>query len=97
MILYIMCKYTKNLVSLSLSMWIFSSRPHIGAIYSLLARNNEPRVAELRKIIYFCRAMGIMLVGLHIFDESVLAFILEWKSGKFQSNKESNTLVTSYC
>ena len=30
------------------------------------------------------------------FDESVLAFILEWKSGKFQWNKESNTLVTLY-
>ena len=33
----------------------------------------------------------------HIFDESVLAFILEWKSGKFQKHKDSNTLVASYC
>ena len=33
----------------------------------------------------------------HIFDESVLAFVLEWKSGKFQKHKDSNTLVTSYC
>jgi hypothetical protein len=32
-----------------------------------------------------------------LIDESVLAFILEWKSGKFQWNKEGNTLVTSYC
>ena len=30
------------------------------------------------------------------FDESVLAFILEWKSGKFQLTKEGNTLVTLY-
>ena len=33
----------------------------------------------------------------HIFDESVLAFILEWKSGKFTLAKESITLVTPYC
>ena len=32
-----------------------------------------------------------------LIDESVLAFILEWKSGKFQLTKESKTLVTSYC
>ena len=42
-----------------------------------------------------------MLLGyarsLHIIDESVLAFILEWKSGKFTLTKESNTLVTPYC
>lgn len=31
------------------------------------------------------------------YDESVLAFILGWKSGKFQKHKVSNTLVTSYC
>ena len=30
------------------------------------------------------------------FDESVLAFILEWKSGKFQCYKGSNALVTVY-
>jgi len=31
------------------------------------------------------------------YDESVLAFTLGWKSGKFQKHKVSNTLVTSYC
>ena len=31
------------------------------------------------------------------YDESVLAFILGWKSGKFQKHKVGNTLVTSYC
>ena len=30
------------------------------------------------------------------FDESVLAFILDQKSGKFHYHKESNTLVTVY-
>ncbi len=35
--------------------------------------------------------------GGHIFDESVLAFVLGWKSGKFQKHKDGNTLVTSYC
>ena len=37
----------------------------------------------------------VVPIGLHppadiFIDESVLAFILEWKSGKFQWNKESN-------
>ena len=40
---------------------------------------------------------GECALGGHIIDESVLAFILEWKSGKFQLTKESNTLVTLYC
>ena len=52
--------------------------------------------------LYFLKFLSIFVVlkcvfGGHIFDESVLAFILEWKSGKFQCYKEGNTLVTSYC
>ena len=41
--------------------------------------------------------MGLCSLMTYYFDESVLAFILEWKSGKFQLTKDSNTLVTPYC
>ncbi len=41
--------------------------------------------------------MDVISAILHIFDESVLAFILELKPRKFQDHKESNTLVTPYC
>ena len=52
--------------------------------------------------LYFLKILYIFVVlkcvfGGHIFDESVLAFVLGWKSGKFQKHKDGNTLVTSYC
>ena len=41
--------------------------------------------------------MGLCSLKTFYFDESVLAFILGWKSGKFQKHKKGNTLVTPYC
>ena len=46
--------------------------------------------------MYFCSAERCFWQT-YFFDESVLAFILGWKSGKFQKHKEGNTLITSYC
>ena len=46
---------------------------------------------------YICSVLRLNAEDKHIFDESVLAFILEWKSGKFTLAKESITLVTPYC
>ena len=48
-------------------------------------------VASEKFLYLHCQAIGI-----HIFDESVFAFILDTKSGKFHLRKESNTLVTLY-
>ena len=48
-------------------------------------------VASEKFLYLHCQAIGI-----HIFDESVFAFVLERKCGSFQERKESNTLVTLY-
>ena len=39
---------------------------------------------------YICSVLRLNAEDKHIFDESVLAFILEWKSGKFTLHKESH-------
>ncbi len=52
-------------------------------------------VVEVRYSFYICDAVR-SAVQQSIFDESVFAFILDWKSGKFHCNKEGSTLVTLY-
>ena len=47
--------------------------------------------------LFFTLIFVVLNCQHNIFAESVLAFILGWKSGKFQKHKGSNTLVTSYC
>ena len=64
---------------------------HLGNIFAL-------QRLLLRKNLYICSIGGFIPVDRHIFDESVLAFILDWKSGKFHNYCEvSNSLVTPYC
>ena len=45
------------------------------------------RYCHLRKITYICSAVGHMPMVEILFDESVLAFILERKCGSFQNTR----------